>query len=284
MAGAECERNEGPNAGTCPVIKDSAQHESFVRQQHHSPPGLTPECRAALSSKAGRMSFTFLCLLWKIWSGFFPYSSFASLVKKALFAVPVVRQRMLAWVEALSGRGEKQMGWHGGARAAPACVWGVCRKMADISRWRMHDGRPPLRKHNSPFLSLQQPCLNKMYWYSFLPCLKPSCGRISQYYKTLFFKKKCFTILLKWNREFQYVWIDFCSWVALGIPFLSCKQCFLIYILNFMVKKNIFLQKYKTILICFLIFLLSLNMTWCDGYNIFFSEFGSWELETICRK
>lgn len=66
MAGAECERNEGPNAGTCPVIKDSAQHESFVRQQHHSPHELTPECRAALSSKAGRMSLAFLCLVWKI--------------------------------------------------------------------------------------------------------------------------------------------------------------------------------------------------------------------------
>lgn len=48
MAGAECEHNEGPNTGTCPVIKDSAQRESFVRQQHHSPPRLTPECRAAL--------------------------------------------------------------------------------------------------------------------------------------------------------------------------------------------------------------------------------------------
>lgn len=48
MAGAECEHNKGPNTGTCPVIKDSAQRESFVRQQHHSPPGLTPECRAVL--------------------------------------------------------------------------------------------------------------------------------------------------------------------------------------------------------------------------------------------
>jgi len=66
MAGAECERNEGPNAGTCPVIKDSARRESFVRQQHHSPPGLTPECRAALSSKADGTSLTFLCLVWKM--------------------------------------------------------------------------------------------------------------------------------------------------------------------------------------------------------------------------
>lgn len=27
----------GPNVGTCPAIKDSAQHESFVWQQHHPP-------------------------------------------------------------------------------------------------------------------------------------------------------------------------------------------------------------------------------------------------------
>lgn len=163
MAGAECERNEGPNAGTCPVIKDSAQHESFVRQQHHSPPGLTPECRAALSSKAGRMSLAFLCLLWKIWS-FFPYSSLASLLKKTFFDMPVVSQRTFVWVEALSGRGEKQMGRHGGVRAAPAC-----RKMADISLSRMHHGRPPLRKHHSPSLSLQQPRSHKMDGDSFLP-------------------------------------------------------------------------------------------------------------------
>lgn len=45
----------------------------------------------------------------------------------------------------------------------------VCRKMADISRSRMHHGHPPLRKHNSPFLRLQQPDLDQMYRDSFLP-------------------------------------------------------------------------------------------------------------------
>lgn len=174
MAGAECECNEGPNAGTCPVIKDSAQHESFVRQQHHSPPGLTPECRAALSSKAGRMSFAFLCLLWKIWSFFSLFLICFSSKENIFWYACSMPEDVCVSGGALGARREADgLRWWSEGSSSP-CLGRGYRKMAGISRSRMHDGRPPLRKHNSPFPRLQQPCLDKMCRDSFLPAYSHS--------------------------------------------------------------------------------------------------------------